>query len=97
MTKLLAIALVVVTLLPIVIFATDFTNSRQLASGRERTLQRAGVKTVPESDSARRGRVRVRRASMHPTGYRVMMSMTFQLVMLIAIATVGRRLFALRL
>ena len=97
MTRLLAIALVIVTVLPILIFATDFTNSRQLQAVREGTLQRAGVRLAPESEDARRERVRVRRASIYPSVSTVAMSMAFQLVMLILIAVVGRRLFALRL
>lgn len=97
MTRLLAIGLVVVTVLPILIFATDFTNSRALQSARGRALKQAGVRLAPESDDARRERIRVRRASIHPTASTVATSMAFQLVMLIVIAVVGRRLFALRL
>jgi hypothetical protein len=97
MTRLLAIALVIVTLLPILIFATDLTNRRVLQATRERALQRASVRPRPESQDARRGRIRARRASIHPTVPTVAMSMAFQLVMLAVIAVVGKRLFALRL
>lgn len=97
MTGLLAIAMVVVTVLPILIFATDLTNSHALQSFRERTLQRAGVRIAPESQDVRRERNRVRRANMHPTASSVAMSMASYLVVLIVIAVVGRRIFALRL
>jgi hypothetical protein len=101
MTRLLAIALVVVSVLPVLIFATDFTNSSFLRSARQRTrprAQQAGALRQPaEADSVRREQVRVRRARIHPTALSITTSMTFQMVMLIAIAVVGRRLFALRL
>jgi hypothetical protein len=96
-TRLLAIALVVVTVLPILIFATDFTNSHALQSFRTRTLQRAGVGLTPESQDARRERNRIRRASMYPTASTVATSMAFHLVVLIVIGVAGRRIFALRL
>jgi hypothetical protein len=97
MTRLLAIALVIVTILPILIFATDFTNSRVLRDARGRALQRAGVSVSPESQDARRERIRTRRASIHPTAWTVAEAMMFQLVMLTAIAVLGKRLFKLRL
>jgi hypothetical protein len=97
MIKLLAIALVIVTVLPIVIFATDITNSGALRATRQATLQRAGVAAQEENPDTRRERVRARRAQIHQTVATVVMSMTLQLVILTAMALVGRRLFALRL
>ena len=97
MSRLLAIALVIVAVLPILVFAADLTNRPLVQAGRERALQRAGVRPAQESQDVRRERIRVRRASIRPTVPSVAMSVVFQLVMLTAIAVVGRRLFALRL
>ena len=97
MTRVLGIALVIVTLLPILIFATDFTNSRTLQTARAHALKRAGVTERAESDSVRRERIRVRRARIHPSAMSFLAAMGFQLVMLTAMAIVGHRLFVLRL
>jgi hypothetical protein len=97
MTKLLAVALVIVTVLPILIFVTDFTNSRALRAARQNATQRAGVTLRTENPDARRERIRVIRAKRHPTVGTMVMSMAFQLVMLAAIAVVGRWMFVLRL
>jgi hypothetical protein len=97
MTRLLAIALVIVTLLPVLVFATDFTNSRALQSARERTVPRTGIRRDRGSPEARRLSIRARRATIHPTAPSVAMAFGFQLVMLTVLAVVGRRLFALRL
>lgn len=97
MTRLLAIALVVVTVLPIVVFTTNVTQRRVLAAARDRALQQGDVRRRPESPDARREQVRARRARQHPTAARFAEAMTLQLAMLFAIAVVGRRLFALRL
>jgi hypothetical protein len=97
MTRLLAIALVIVTALPILVFATDFTNSRVLRAARQAAAPRARARPVTETPDARRERIRVRRAGNHPTVPGVAMAIAFQLVMLTAIAVVGRRIFVLRL
>ena len=97
MTKLLATALVIVTLLPIVVFATDFTNSGAVRATRQTVLKRAAVRGREEAPGVRRERTRMQRAKIHPSVATVLMSVTFQIVMLTAIAVVGRRLFALRL
>jgi len=97
MTRLLAIALVIVSALPILVFATDFTNSRVLQTARQGAVPRAHARPVTEAPDARRERIRVRRAGIHPTMPSVAMAIAFQLVMLTAIAAVGRWLFVLRL
>lgn len=97
MTKLLAIALVIVTLLPIVIFATDFTNSEVVRASRQAAFKRAGVNVPEDTPEARRARVHDRRAKIQPTVGTVFLSVTIQFVILTAMAVVGRRLFALRL
>ena len=97
LTKLLGVALVIVAVLPLLIFATDFTNSQVLRSARKAATQRSSNRPAEESEDAMRERIRIRRAKMHPVVPSVALAMTFQLVMLSAIAFVGRRLFALRL
>ena len=97
MTMLLVIALITVTVFPILIFATDLTNWRVLQSLRERALHRAGVSISAESQNARRERKRQSRANIHPRASTAATSMAFQLAVLIVLAVVGRRLFALRL
>ena len=94
---LLVIALITVTVFPILIFATDLTNWRVLQSLRERALHRAGVSISAESQNARRERKRQSRANIHPRASTAATSMAFQLAVLIVLAVVGRRLFALRL
>jgi hypothetical protein len=98
MTRLLAIALVIVTMLPILIFATDFTNSRVLQTAREESLRRAGVtpKRSPEAGQVPK-RKQGRRTRPRPTPLTVMTSMASYLVILTLMAIVGRRVFALRL
>ena len=97
MTRLLAIALVVVTVLPIAVFATDLTNRPVFTGLRERAGQRVNTRRVPEAPEARREQLRVRRARARPTVARVVGSMVLQFAVLLAIAVAGRWLFALRL
>lgn len=101
MTRLLAVALVIVSVLPVLIFATDFTNSSFLRSVRQRSRQReqqvGTVRSPAPNDSLRREQVRIRRARIHPTASTFVMSLGFQLVLLIAMGVAGRRIFALRL
>lgn len=96
-TKLLVIALITVTVLPILIFATDLTNWRVTQSLRERALERSGVTINAQSPDVRSERRRVSRANIHPTALSAVMSITIHLGTLILFAVAGRRLFALRL
>lgn len=97
-TRLLAAALVIVAILPIAIFATDFTQSGMIRAARRRVQERERGSTQPRmSDSARREMVRVRRARRHPTPGTIAESMAFQLIMIVVIGAAGRKIFALRL
>jgi hypothetical protein len=96
-TRLLAIALVVVTLLPIAVFATDLTNRHIVTSLRDRTRQEANAQRATLPPDIRREQLRARRARQQPSAARFAMSIALQFAMLLVIAVVGRRLFALRL
>jgi len=97
MTKLLGIGLVILTVLPLVIFATDLPNRVFMRAARQRAQQSAGVRNAEEDREGRRQRIREQRAKIHVTPARVAYAIVFQLVMLTVIAAVGHRLFALRL
>jgi hypothetical protein len=97
MTKLLAIGLVILTVLPLVIFATDLPNRAFMRAARQGAQQRAGVRHADENPELRRQRVRELRARIHVEPVRAAFAIVFQLVMLTIIAVLGRRLFSLRL
>lgn len=105
-TRVLAVALVVVAVLPIAIFATDFTQSDVLRSARARVRERErerergralGRREPQLTDSARRERVRVRRAQIQPSPGSMIASIGFQVILIVAIGAAGRKIFALRL
>ena len=95
--RILAVALVIVTVLPILVFATDFTSSRSPQRARQGALERGGVPERRDAPDTRRERIRVRRAMFHPTVATMVTSMGFQLVMITVMGVVGRRLFTLQL
>ena len=94
-SRLLGLALVTCAVLPLVIFATDATNSRPVRAARATALKRAGVTQL--DDSTRSQRARASRARRHPGIGRVTGSMLLELFWIVVIAAGGRRLFALRL
>jgi hypothetical protein len=95
LSRLLAFALVAVTILPLVIFATDATNGRLAREARSAALKRAGVTQL--DDGTRNQRARASRARRHPGIGRVTGAMLLELFWIVVIAAAGRRLFALRL
>jgi hypothetical protein len=95
LSRLLTFALVVCTILPLVIFATDATDSRLVRETRSAALTRAGVKQL--DDSTRNERARASRARRHPGVVRVTESIIVELFWVVVIAAAGRRLFTLRL
>lgn len=97
MTKLLAIGLVILTVLPLLIFATDLTNRNVLRNARHRAQQAAGERRPEENREVRRLRVREMRSKIHVNPLGIATAIVFQLVMLTVIAAVGWRLFSLRL
>ncbi|MDQ2668392.1 MAG: hypothetical protein M3Z05_20710 [Gemmatimonadota bacterium] len=96
-TELLAIGLVILTIPPLVIFATDLPNRGVMRAARHRAQQASGDRLVDEDREARRQRIREDRSTIHVTVPRVGCAIVFQLVTLTVIAVVGRRVFALRL
>jgi hypothetical protein len=97
MTKLLAIGLVILTVLPLVIFATDLPNRTFMRTARQRAQQGSGAPQEDANREVRRQRVRAQRAKIHVNPLGIASAIVFQLVMLTVIAAVGWRLFALRL
>ena len=97
MTWLLVLVVATLTVLPVVVFATDLPHRRTVQARREQALERAGVAVRRESEAVRQERRRAGRANAHPTASSFAMSMAIQLVILALFAAVGRRLFALRL
>ena len=97
MTKLLAIGLIILAVLPLVIFATDLPNRSFMRAARQRAQQGSGRRNEDENREARRQRIRESRSKIQVSVPRVAYAIVFQLVMLTAIAAVGRRLFSLRL
>ncbi len=97
LTKLLAVALVIVTLLPLLIFAVDLPHWRSVEAARARALARAGVTERPESEEAFRVRRLVRRATIVPSPGSLAEALATQLGVLIVVGTLGRRVFTLRL
>jgi hypothetical protein len=104
--RLLTITLLVLTFLPVLVFATNFTESKLVRSARQRVREREGRQVGASSpisrpplisDSARREAVRLRRSVMHPSANSMLRSAGFQLLLLVVIGAVGRRVFALRL
>ena len=95
LTRLLVAILITFSVLPIVIFATDMTNSRVARSARSAVAQRTG--RTDEDLEARRARVRVSRARIHPTVGNAIGVMLIQLFWVAMGAAVGRRIFGLRL
>ena len=96
MTKLLAMGLVILAVLPLIVFATDLTNRGVMRTARQRA-QQVGAETGEENREARRQRVREQRAKIHVNPLGIATAMLFQLGMLTVIAAIGWRLFALRL
>lgn len=97
MTKLLAVGLVILAVLPLLIFATDLPNRSFMRNARQRAQQGSGRPAEDANREVRRERIRERRAKIRVEPARVAYAVAFQLVMLTAIAAVGRRLFSLRL
>jgi hypothetical protein len=97
MTKLLAIGLVILAVLPLVIFATDLPNRSFMRAARQRAQQGSTRPNEDVNREVRRLRVRAQRAKLHVNPLGVASAIVFQLVMLIVIAGVGRQLFSLRL
>ena len=98
MTKILAIGLVILTVLPLIIFATDLPNRMFMRNARQRAVV-AGVRTsgADENREVRRQRVRQQRSKIHVNPLGIAYAIVFQLAMLAVIAAVGLRLFSLRL
>jgi hypothetical protein len=95
LSRLLGFALVTCTVLPLVVFATDATNSRPARAARATALKRAGVTQL--DDSTRSQRARASRARRHPGIGRVTGAMLLELFWIVVVAAAGRRLFSLRL
>ena len=96
MTRILAIGLVILAVLPLIVFATDLTNRGVMRTARQRA-QQVGARTGDENREVRRQRVREQRAKIHVNPLGIATAMLFQLGMLTVIAAIGWRLFALRL
>jgi hypothetical protein len=94
-TRLLAATVVFLTVVPILIFATDATQRGPLVSARNAAIRRAGVIQVP--DSARRARQRTQRDRIRPTLMTAVFGMMRQLFWVAVIGIVGRKYFKLRL
>jgi hypothetical protein len=92
---LLAIIVTVLTILPLLVFATDLPNRAPVRAAREAALARAGVK--PLDPAVREERSRKNRASRHPTLGNAVLAMLVQLFWVCIVAWVGRRGFGLRL
>ena len=97
MTKILAVGLVILTVLPLLVFATDLPNRSFMRNARQRAQQGSRRPTEDANREVRRQRIREQRARIHVEPARVGYAVVFQLLMLTAIAAVGRRLFSLRL
>lgn len=97
MTKLLAVGLMILTVLPLLIFATDLPNRGFMRNARQRVQQQAGAPRREVDREVRRQRISEERAKVRVNPGRFSYAIVFQLVMLVALAVVGRRLFSLRL
>jgi hypothetical protein len=97
MTKLLAVGLVILTVLPLLIFATDLPNRSFMRAARQRAQQGSNRPNEDANREVRRERIRKERAKIQVNPARIAYAIVFQLVMLTVIAVVGRRLFSLRL
>ncbi|MGH7654134.1 MAG: hypothetical protein ACREN6_05665 [Gemmatimonadaceae bacterium] len=101
LSRFLVFALVTCTVLPLVIFATDATNSRLVRAARASALKRAAALKRADvkqlDDSVRSERARASRARRHPGVGRVTESLAIELFWIVVIAAAGRRLFTLRL
>jgi len=94
-TRLLAAILIVLTLLPLLVFATDAPNRAPVRAAREAALARTGAKA--EDSDEREERSREARQRRHPPLWGAVTAMLFQLFWICIIALVGRRGFGLRL
>ena len=94
-SRLLAATVVLLTVLPILIFASDATQRGPLVTARNAAMKRAGVTQVP--DSLRRARRRLQRERIRPTPMTTVFGMTAQLFWVAVIGIVGRKFFKLRL
>ena len=97
MTKLLAIGLVILAVLPLLVFATDLPNRSFMRNARQRAQQGSGRPAEDANREVRRQRIREQRAKIHVNPLGIATAMLFQLGMLTVIAAIGWRLFALRL
>jgi hypothetical protein len=95
--RLLSLILIILTLLPLVVFATDAPNRAFVRAARQAALARAGVTARDEDPALRLERSRVARASRHPTLGSALIAMLVQLFWVCVVAWVGRRVFSLRL
>jgi hypothetical protein len=93
--RLLAATVVFLTVLPILIFATNATQRGPLVTARNAAIKRAGAIQVP--DSLRRERRRLQRQRIRPTPMTAAFGVTVQLFWVAAIGIVGRKFFQLRL
>jgi hypothetical protein len=95
MSTLLSIILIIVTILPLIIFATDFTNRAPVRTARTAVGRRAGA--PQETQTLRLERRRVERAKRRPTFGGAAIGLVVSLFWIGAAGVVGRRLFRLRL
>jgi hypothetical protein len=93
--KLLSIILIVLTILPLLIFATDFTSRAPLRTARAAAGRRAGL--TQESQQVRFERRREERAKRRPTFGGAVIGLVVSLFWIGAVGIVGRRVFNLRL
>ena len=93
--KVLAGILSFLAVAPILIFATNLTQRRPLTAARNAALARAGVQQVPDSVRARRQALQ--RQRLRPTFTSAVLGIALQLLWVVVIGIVGRRVFQLRL
>ena len=96
-SRLLAAIIVILTCLPLLVFATDAPTRAPVRAARDIALARAGVPNREDDPSVREERGRRNRASRHPTLASAALAMFVQLLWVCMAAWVGRRWFGLRL